>query len=184
MRQLSYCIRFTTPAFLGDAEQNGRWRTPPFKALLRQWWRVVNGNTNVVKLREEEGRLFGAANDKAGSSQKSQVRIRLDSWSVGRLGNPWGEDPRVFHPEVGQNGRNVGSHLYLGYGPLVYEGRHGTNLRNNAAIQAGETRVLRLTWPEHVQSIKDTLQLMQWFGTLGGRSRNGWGSLELRPVLW
>ena len=36
----SYTVRFTTPAFLGDAEQNGAWRTPPFKALLRQWWRV------------------------------------------------------------------------------------------------------------------------------------------------
>ncbi len=36
-----YTVRFLTPAFLGDAEQNGRWRTPPFKAQLRQWWRVA-----------------------------------------------------------------------------------------------------------------------------------------------
>jgi hypothetical protein len=38
---LTYRVSFTTPAFLGDAEQNGQWRTPPFKALLRQWWRVA-----------------------------------------------------------------------------------------------------------------------------------------------
>lgn len=25
----SYAVRFTTPAFLGDADQNGYWRTPP-----------------------------------------------------------------------------------------------------------------------------------------------------------
>jgi hypothetical protein len=34
-------IQFHTPAFLGDANQSGRWRTPPFKAQLRQWWRVA-----------------------------------------------------------------------------------------------------------------------------------------------
>lgn len=38
---LSYTVRFTTPAFLGNAEQAGQWRTPPFKALLRQWWRCA-----------------------------------------------------------------------------------------------------------------------------------------------
>ncbi len=41
MRQMKYRIEFLTPAFLGNAEQSGQWRAPPFKALLRQWWRVV-----------------------------------------------------------------------------------------------------------------------------------------------
>jgi hypothetical protein len=27
-RQLHFSLRFLTPALLGDAEQNGRWRTP------------------------------------------------------------------------------------------------------------------------------------------------------------
>ncbi len=43
MQKLTYEVRFTTPAFLGNAEQKGQWRTPPFKALLRQWWRVAYG---------------------------------------------------------------------------------------------------------------------------------------------
>jgi CRISPR-associated protein Cmr1 len=38
MTETSYTVRFVTPAFLGDADQKGRWRTPPFKALIRQWW--------------------------------------------------------------------------------------------------------------------------------------------------
>lgn len=41
MQELTYKVTFTTPAFLGNAEQSAQWRTPPFKALLRQWWRVV-----------------------------------------------------------------------------------------------------------------------------------------------
>ena len=31
MKKLEYTVSFTTPAFLGNAEQNGQWRTPPFK---------------------------------------------------------------------------------------------------------------------------------------------------------
>jgi hypothetical protein len=36
MKDQTFTLRFATPAFLGDAEQNGVWRTPPIKALLRQ----------------------------------------------------------------------------------------------------------------------------------------------------
>ncbi len=42
MKKLEYQVAFTTPAFLGNADQQAQWRTPPFKALLRQWWRVVH----------------------------------------------------------------------------------------------------------------------------------------------
>jgi CRISPR-associated protein Cmr1 len=38
MVKQTYTVRFVTPAFLGNVEQQGQWRTPPFKALLRQWW--------------------------------------------------------------------------------------------------------------------------------------------------
>ncbi len=180
MKSLEYTVRFNTPAFLGNAEQNAQWRTPPFKALIRQWWRVVCGIKDAARLREEEDRLFGAANDEGGGSQKSQLRLRLDSWASGTLQGAWGRDPQVFHQEVGQNGRNVGAHLYLGYGPLIYQ--QGTALKHNAAIQAGETNTLRLAWPGRETSLAELVQLIDWFGALGGRSRNGWGSLELLPL--
>jgi hypothetical protein len=35
VKKLEYTVRFTTPAFLGNAEQAGQWRTPPFKAMIR-----------------------------------------------------------------------------------------------------------------------------------------------------
>ena len=41
MEKLEYKVSFLTPAFLGNAGQEGQWRSPPFKALLRHWWRVV-----------------------------------------------------------------------------------------------------------------------------------------------
>ncbi len=180
----NYAVRFTTPAFLGDADQNGYWRTPPFKALLREWWRIAAAKDygyDHRRLREAEGRLFGNAwlNDEF---QRSKIMLRLDRWESGKL-NQWPvPDPTVTHREVTNhagNPRPVGSHLYLGYGPLVFR-QGNTALKANAAIQADEINTLRIACPKAAADlIQRTLQLMDWFGALGGRSRNGWGSLEL-----
>lgn len=180
MVKQSYTVCFVTPAFLGNWEQQGQWRTPPFKALLRQWWRVAAAKDygyNHERLREAEGRLFGNAwieND----FRKSEVRLRLDRWSkakeskIPKLGS-------VCHPEVTHaalpacpdgKGRMIEAGLYLGYGPIQ---------KTNAAIQADDRAELHLAYPEGLTALADVFQLMHWFGALGGRSRNGWGSLLL-----
>ncbi len=58
----------------------------------------------------------------------------------------------------------------------------GANLKKGveSAIQAGEANVLRVASAEnHVEQIQKALQMASWLGALGGRSRNGWGSLEI-----
>jgi CRISPR-associated protein Cmr1 len=188
----AYTLRFVTPAFLGNAEQDGQWRTPPIKALLRQWWRVAyaadqRGATDIAMMKSAEGNLFGVAADRAGESRKSRVRIRLSTWKKGGLSSWSGQDnERVVHPEVkNREGRvaPVGPHLYLGYGPLRFE-QGQTALKARAAIQAGESALLNISFqagPEGVR-LERALGLIDLYGTLGGRSRNGWGSFDLRPA--
>lgn len=104
----------------------------------------------------------------------------------------WGglEAGKVVHPEVGL----IGPHLYLAYGPLNSQ-QSGTVLakdKGKAAIEAGDESTLKLalmpdpdnsTWaPREGQRVELALALMNRFGTLGGRSRNGWGSFELLSV--
>lgn len=196
MQRLEYRVKFITPAFLGNAEQNGQWRTPPFKALLRQWWRVAYAaehgfDVTLEEMRRAEGCLFGVAADVRGGSRRSEVRIRLDRWSEGALTKAkWGKQELnrsaegVTHPEVGQ----IGAKLYLGYGPLVVEkvpnprGRsdYATVLKKNAAIQQGDEVRFSIAYPDsEARLIERALVLIHQFGTLGGRSRNGWGSLSL-----
>lgn len=188
MTMLQYTVQFLTPAFLGDAEQCGRWRTPPFKALLRQWWRVVYAadhqfHVDVAAMRREEGLLFGNAwleND----FRKSLVRLRLDQWEPGDL-KSWNglEQSPVTHPEMQRTNCKVGPHAYLGYGPL--DGRGGTKLNEKvkAVVNAGEHAALALAVPdEHAPRIQRALWLMDRYGTVGGRSRNGWGSFTLTPT--
>lgn len=196
MKKLEYEVSFTTPAFLGNAEQNGQWRTPPFKAQLRQWWRVAYAASkgfprDVTAMREAEGELFGHAwleNDcddkgKKVSARKSQVRMRLEGWRPGGLKSWDGlEQGKIDHPEAEKSGFKVGPHAYLGYGPL--DGRGGTkfSVKVNAAIQAGEYTTFSLAFPEgEAPLIEQAVALMDCFGTVGGRSRNGWGSYAFRP---
>lgn len=182
MIKQSYTVRFVTPAFLGNAEQQRQWRTPPFKALLRQWWRVAAAKDygyNHERLREGEGRLFGNA-WLTDQFQQSQVKLRLNSWKNGQLTNWPTPDPTITHPEVTNpagHPRPVGSHLYLGYGPLIFQ-QGNTRIRANAAIQADDHIDLMIAFPK-IARVAATLQLIHWFGTVGGRSRNGWGSLSL-----
>lgn len=182
-------LRLHSPAFLGDAHQSGVWRTPPIKALLREWWRVAAAPAvgyDHRTLRESEGLLFGNAwlePDHAGHSRvcKSDVRIALGHWDEGKMRAWETQDPQVRHSEVRDRegkSRPVGSHLYLGYGPLTFS--KGTKIKANAALQEGEINSLDIAWPnEDTVELTHTLQLIDWFGTLGGRSRNGWGSLSL-----
>lgn len=71
MINLTYRVSFNTPAFLGNAEQQAQWRTPPFKALLRQWWRVVkapdaNSTATKVGVCERFGHANAALNSHTG----------------------------------------------------------------------------------------------------------------------
>jgi CRISPR-associated protein Cmr1 len=200
MKKLTFQLQFHTPAFLGGATQSARWRTPPFKAQLRQWWRVAYAAhrqfaVNVGEMRDMEGHLFGHAwleNDSferegkrvETAARKSEVRIRLSQWGEGQL-KSWDrlEAGTVYHPEAEKVRNQVGPHAYLGYGPL--DGRGGTKLQDkqgkpNAAIQAGELAQLSIAYPEkETLLIEHALQLMHLYGTVGGRSRNAWGSYSL-----
>jgi len=209
MQTPHYRLTFTTPAFLGNAEQDGQWRTPPFKALLRQWWRVAYAadhqfDVDLAAMRRDEGLLFGNAwlshregNHEVADYRKSLVRLRLDDWSPGKLKQWPAGDSKVTHPEVTNHGGQavpVGSQLYLGYGPLVFRGG-ATALKANAAIQAAEVATLSFAYPtshgspelralceDNAPRIQRTLWLMDRYGTIGGRSRNGWGSFSLEPL--
>lgn len=188
-----YTVQFLTPAFLGGADQSGQWRTPPFKALLRQWWRVAwaaqrGFRVNVAEMREAEGRLFGNAwltrregNTEKTDASRSLVRLRILPWSEGTLKSWRGlQGQSVQHPEVPQP---VGASLYLGYGPLIYDRQtRQTTLKAPPSIEARTSAELLLALPESEAGIMErVLALMSLYGAVGGRSRNGWGSFCLVP---
>lgn len=179
MRELTYQVSFNTPAFLGNAEQQAQWRTPPFKAMLRQWWRVVKApdvGYDYRRLLKLENELFGSAGDDNGGG-RSKVQLRLSGWDVGTLADlpPLATHlhPDVKDRQTGQL-RPVGTGVYLGFGPVTTQGSRKAIAADGPAI----TFKLRVPYTE-AHTIQKTMQLAAWFGTLGSRSRNAWGSLHI-----
>jgi CRISPR-associated protein Cmr1 len=187
MKQLSYEVRFTTPAFLGNAAQDAQWRTPPFKALLRQWWRVAYAaehgfRVDMRSMRHEEGVLFGHAwleddLDSEGeriAARKSSVRIRLQPVGTAS-GEAWtrGTQEGVAPLSTDQ----ATSYAWFG---LI---RRGAGLRDRTAIKATGTeaaRSLHIAVAEsHDAAVREALDLVDAFGVVGSRSRGGWGSVRL-----
>ncbi|HXF91720.1 MAG TPA: RAMP superfamily CRISPR-associated protein [Nitrospiraceae bacterium] len=189
MTTLTYTVQFLTPAFLGDAEQNGRWRTPPFKALLRQWWRVVyaadhNFNVNIEEMRREEGLLFGNAwlshrvNDREVADHcKSLVRLRLENVD-GSPSEGWARGT-----QKGVAPLPTGLQTSYAWFGLV---KRGGGLPDRTAIKPSipeGKRRLHLVLPEsHGGWIELTVRLIHTFGQVGTRSRGGWGSLEFQGL--
>lgn len=190
-----YRLVFNSPAFLGNASQQAQWRTPPIKALLRQWWRVAyaadkNFIVDVTEMRRAEGLLFGHAwlgddsferNGKQvqTSARQSTVRIRLDTAdSTTANGWPLGSQAGVAP---------LPTSLDTSYAWFGLAKRAG--LPDRSGIQATPAkesiRLLRLAVRGNQASqlrIDEVIALISQFGLLGSRSRGGWGALHIDDV--
>lgn len=189
MEKLDLTIEFLTPTFLGGADQQGELRSPPFKNLLRQWWRIVNGNLPLDQLRFREGELFGAVQeDKVHKilPHSSQVRMSIKDSNVSNYSGSSLQYPKVGinHPEVG--GKFMPIEVYLGMGPVFYNKDTKNSEYKRSAIKPGSTCGIEITFPKNNTSILEALYLIGLFGSIGSRCRNGWGSLGIttnHPLL-
>jgi CRISPR-associated protein Cmr1 len=186
----NYKLRLITPAFLGGAGQQAMWRTPPIKALIRQWWRVAVAqrlHLDFGAIRPLEAALFGSAADDE-SSGASLLRLRLDVPEGGRLA--WSEGAQSgVKPENADE-----SMKYIAWG-LIGRGS-GRADRTALAPKGGEgERTLRIAYPQKhpfldrvspgydaSADLATAFSLIHHFGCMGGRSRNGWGSVCLEPL--
>ncbi|MCC7414058.1 MAG: hypothetical protein IT495_20750 [Gammaproteobacteria bacterium] len=193
MEQKTLTVRFVTPAFLGNADQSAQWRTPPFKALLRQWWRVAAApdyGFDARRLREAEAKLFGHAwlkNDadaegRRVSARRSPVRIRMEPWRAGGLDTaawPGGVMENVHTTKTA----TVRADVYLGFGPVLPPSKkEGRGVTVRRAIGTTQQTTVRIAYPAQLPDadyLQQALELIQWFGSLGSRSRNGWGSVHI-----
>ncbi len=184
-KEAKITFRFVTPAFVGGADGNAELRVPPFKYLFRFWWRVAVGGPEYDHraLQKREGEIFGNAGDKFAST--ARLRFRLEEWGkVPDNKQKWSRAfSETYHPEVSYKGKHeVATDLYLGYGPI------GSRGPTKTFINPGQTVVLTLN-NDLIQPLDKSefplekiLKLIHWFGTMGSRSKNSWGSVEISSV--
>ena len=177
VEEMNFKIEFLSPTFLGGADQNAELRTAPFKNLLRQWWRVVNGTLTTDELRKQEGSLFGTVLGEEGACS-SQVRFHLVPDETFQLSEEIRSIGKLHHPEVKVP---VDRLLYLGYGPVFLGKMEGKLVpKSKRYIQPGSTVSFILFVPKQKKKMfNDILKIINDYGTMGSRSRNGYGSLSV-----
>ena len=160
-----------TPMFLGNARQEAELRAAPFKGLLRYWWRVANGSNfaanDFAGLLKRENEIFGSADDGGG---KSQVVVAVSP--DGNL-TPSKDDlkdtGKVTHPECKMKSDPLN---YLAGMGLI----HFKKGILHSYFKPGGKFNLKITASDKVAlDLKKSVNLLNCFGAIGSRSRNGWG---------
>ena len=171
-RQADFSVEVLTPMFLGGADGHGELRAPPLKNALRYWWRLTMGDISGDELLSKEQKLFGGVKDEAS-------RSLVDIVVSGDVKTDIGRDINIgFKENPEANNRNVSLAAYLGMGPVHFSGSI-----EKKPILPGQKFDFSVTYPQdHEEEIMDALSLFAVFGSLGSRSRNGWGGIHLVPA--
>ncbi len=196
MKRLEYELEFITPAFIGGANpQEAELRPASIVGMLRWWFRVLVGAwvNNTEELFKLESELFGSQ-ERAG---KVWVRVKglhkftiegCEEWDVGR-------------PDRGRPGKDSGK-AYLGYGNILFinlqrqenlkrypflqtclnKGKNKGTFTVRSYIPTNSSFGVSVLVPEDkVDFIESLLFIVSQLGTIGSRSRRGWGSFILKP---
>ncbi|MDM8565360.1 type III-B CRISPR module RAMP protein Cmr1 [Candidatus Halobeggiatoa sp. HSG11] len=181
MKTLKATYQIVTPMFIGDAEQKATSIRPPsIKGALRFWWRALNWGgffgTNVEdslkELHEEECRLFGSSEIDGKGGQGVfllQVISNVTPLQPENLINQY--------PLQNQNG-----YIYL-LGQGLYTRQQGQVIYQRSALPAEKTFTIKLCFRKDIdESIVKTLLLFGLMGSLGSRSRRGFGSVSIKSL--
>ncbi len=171
MRRLEATYRITTPMFCSGADQaKAELRLPSFKGALRFWWRALMWREvqDVGELRQREHALFGASDQNYG---QSKVRLR------------WGKEgpPALCGDEHGK--WNVKEwQAYTGYGLIETLGTGNNKKRKFFKDEQQFTLRVGLYDASSSTQVENSLVALGLFGGMGGRSRKGWGSVQLERL--
>lgn len=184
-KKAEYSVEVLTPMFLGGADGNGELRSPPFKNALRAWWRLARGNLSAQALLMAEQELFGGVTDIVpgkginGDGKVIAGRSRVDVVVAGSVDtySPRSKINIGYKKNPEAKGNNVSLGAYLGMGPIHFSG----NLEKMPVLPGQKFKLSVSFSGEHEEEILDALSLFAHLGSLGSRSRNGWGGVYLHP---
>jgi CRISPR-associated protein Cmr1 len=166
-----------TPMFLGNAHQEAELRAAPFKALFRYWWRVTQRAVpDVASLRSKEGKIFGSAGDDESSGKSLfAIQVSYNPKFFRADKKPFPKMESIPHPECEKSKNQVNPLNYLAGMGLI----HFKEGIQHSYFEAGKPFRLILSFPENNEAeIRPVLAMIKAFGSVGARSRNGWGSFS------
>lgn len=167
MQTITFTCEVITPMFLVGADgTTPELRPASIKGALRFWWRAMNGhlvgeNGDLKPLKDRESEIFGGSGEGQG---RSKILIRVI--------------PNKVH--INKFGRIDSKIKYLAYGA-----------EERSFINVGSTFTIKITVNEGnneranslLNEIKTAFSSLVYFGGIGAKSRNGFGSFTSTNIL-
>lgn len=176
MKTVTFKCETITPMFLGGADiRQPEVRPPSIKGALRFWWRAmngdlvkkINGNWDYTNLKKKETEIFGGVEPEA---LKSKIILQIEDINLNV--KPFNELERIGKQYVGT--RSMPALKYIGYG--LYDFR---DKNKNRKYLSGDWKLICHFDESIEKDIKVALSMLNLFGGLGSKSRNGFGSIQL-----
>lgn len=176
IKKITFEIETITPMFIAGAnQQKAELRAASIKGLLRFWWRALQAESDLNKLREKEAEIFGSSDERGGGST---FGIRVSNAEhiqpvTTRLPNNSQIHTVTFRSQ-GQN-RQITINIleYLAYGPYNPQRRQ---LRPYIPANIKFNLIFSFNNDKYLSEVLHAMYVFSLFGGLGSRSRNGFGS--------
>lgn len=177
--QVTFECEVITPMFLGNANpREAELRPPSIKGAMRFWWRAMNGHLSIEDLRTREGEIFGSS---AGTGTKSSFLLTVDNPDGGITNVELPEHrniPTVFF----RNGREIKANLdsitFFAYGKDKSTSEDGKVAKYISVGTKFKVNLISYI-KESILEAANNFRVLSYFGALGGKSRNGFGSFRI-----
>lgn len=165
--------KLITPLFGGGVEAHKAdpitiIRGASVRGQLRFWWRATRGGQfggDLKKMRQAENAIWGSAAKKGDeNSEPSKVQVLIEEWTDGKGDSPFqGSD----------------AHPYVAF-PLQPKQEEAKAGMKTLEVKVDVTFALSISYPKDIQEdVQSALWAWETFGGIGGRTRRGFGALQL-----
>lgn len=164
METIEAKFRIVTPMFISGADQTkAELRAPSIKGALRFWWRALNYCDDPKKLLDRESRIFGSSDQNIGQS-KIKIKLIENNLNTQKIPKKW--DVNDWKS-------------YIGYGLSEPQDKNKKLFREYFEPNQDFSISIGLMSGLEKNDISPILEAFSLLGSLGSRSRKGWGSIAI-----
>ncbi len=174
--ELKIKAEFVTPAFLGGADKEAEFRVESFKSGIRYWWRVLYGWQYGNDIKNIEDSIFGS------TDRVSSLRLKL---TIPKEPENCISSEKLIGKRfsTSHQGREISLNIldYLAFGKCTYDrDLRGNKYSSYIKPKTSITLTMKINNSEYSDQIKDAAKMFFKYGGIGGRSRNGFGSMSIK----
>ncbi|MCC7201900.1 MAG: type III-B CRISPR module RAMP protein Cmr1 [Nitrospirae bacterium] len=183
IHKVTFEIETITPMFLSGADQGkAELRAASIKGLLRFWWRALQAEPDLNKLRARESAIFGSSDEKTGGGCSFAIRINHDG-NCAPVPKGLPNKDNIHKIMVTSRTRNrtfpINILEYLAYGPYDPKSK---KLRQYIDSKSKFNLILNFHKDNYIDDIYRSIHVFSLFGGIGSRSRNGFGSFFISKI--